>query len=521
MPLKAIAESVTAYGREAIELKMNGIERDFPMPDSLTKGGNMRPIVIGGDTDSIFIVFPNCDTPALAIDISKRAADWINETYFRRPMKTVFEKCYYPALYIAQKRYFGVYWDQPDKPVQVPNPGKEGETWAKLDTKGAENVRRDNCLIVSESAGMVPRFLLEKRDPAAALIYMAGLVEDLRTGQVDKSRLIISKSLSKPPQDYPIKAAHVQLAERLQRESPATAPRVGERVPYILKPLPPRKDAKISQCAATPREMLEQNLPINVDYYLQMLRKPFERSIEWVVPGAGRKIFDGIPLAKRSTAMTLDQSFGRAPVSARSLAPQGPPGQKNESRTGSEHPPSNRTLEWARSLSRVSAADLDKRVDEYLLQRRKGHKPQRVLNSNSGGNSALFKAGLVRLVDQCVACSARVPDKQPRASNADPCPTCGPQRACDCEDRVGPPALCQRCHSTRFAELRKEAELKCKEASTRNDARWEVCRKCVGSIEDAEPCSFSECENHFARAQSRVDLANSKRELKRFNYRIV
>jgi DNA polymerase elongation subunit (family B) len=47
LPNKAIAESVTAFGRVAIELKRNAIERDFPLPDSMTQGGKLRPIVIG------------------------------------------------------------------------------------------------------------------------------------------------------------------------------------------------------------------------------------------------------------------------------------------------------------------------------------------------------------------------------------------------------------------------------------------------------------------------------------------
>jgi DNA polymerase elongation subunit (family B) len=46
-PLKAIAASITAFGRVAIETKRTAIEREFPMDDTVTQNGRMRPIVIG------------------------------------------------------------------------------------------------------------------------------------------------------------------------------------------------------------------------------------------------------------------------------------------------------------------------------------------------------------------------------------------------------------------------------------------------------------------------------------------
>jgi len=56
------------------------------MDNSLTANGRLRPIVIGGDTDSIFIIFPNCSTPALAMEWAQKAAEWINAKFFQKPM---------------------------------------------------------------------------------------------------------------------------------------------------------------------------------------------------------------------------------------------------------------------------------------------------------------------------------------------------------------------------------------------------------------------------------------------------
>ena len=42
---------------------------------------------------------------------------------------------YYPYLLINKKRYAGLLWTNPDN-------------WDKMDSKGIETVRRDNCLLV-------------------------------------------------------------------------------------------------------------------------------------------------------------------------------------------------------------------------------------------------------------------------------------------------------------------------------------------------------------------------------------
>lgn len=44
---------------------------------------------------------------------------------------------YFPYLLIAKKRYAGVYYTRPDK-------------YDKIDKKGIEAVRRDNCLLIRE-----------------------------------------------------------------------------------------------------------------------------------------------------------------------------------------------------------------------------------------------------------------------------------------------------------------------------------------------------------------------------------
>ena len=66
--------------------------------------------------------------------IAMRAAAEVS-AIFPKPIKLEFEKVYFPYLLMNKKRYAGLLWTTPDK-------------YDKLDAKGLETVRRDNCLLV-------------------------------------------------------------------------------------------------------------------------------------------------------------------------------------------------------------------------------------------------------------------------------------------------------------------------------------------------------------------------------------
>lgn len=69
-----------------------------------------------------------------AMKLGKEAADFVTQ-YFTQPIKLEFEKVYCPYLLMNKKRYAGLLWTKPDK-------------FDKIDAKGIETVRRDNCGIV-------------------------------------------------------------------------------------------------------------------------------------------------------------------------------------------------------------------------------------------------------------------------------------------------------------------------------------------------------------------------------------
>ena len=117
-----------------------------------------------------------------------------------------------------------------------------------MDCKGIETVRRDNCQLVAKLMNEVLKKILIDRDPTGAMELAKRSISDLFCNRVDISQLIITKELSK--QEYANKQAHVELAEKMRKRDAGSAPKLGDRVPYIIvtaaKGTPAYKKAEVS-----------------------------------------------------------------------------------------------------------------------------------------------------------------------------------------------------------------------------------------------------------------------------------
>jgi DNA polymerase delta subunit 1 len=100
-----------------------------------------------------------------AMKLGKEAADFVTQ-YFTQPIKLEFEKVYCPYLLMNKKRYAGLLWTKPDK-------------FDKIDAKGIETVRRDNCGIVQQTVQTCLNLMLIDRDAGKALDYCKGVISDL------------------------------------------------------------------------------------------------------------------------------------------------------------------------------------------------------------------------------------------------------------------------------------------------------------------------------------------------------
>ncbi|KAG8846662.1 DNA-directed DNA polymerase delta [Serendipita sp. 411] len=289
LPCLEISSSVTAYGRQMIERTKTVVESHF----SLANGRKWDAKVIYGDTDSVMVEF-GCDDLETAMELGREAASFVTETEFVKPINLEFEKVYFPYLLINKKRYAGLYWTKPEK-------------YDKMDAKGIETVRRDNCRLVSTVIETCLQKLLIDKDVDAAeklvhilqflstlvdvkFSYVKRMISDLLQNKIDMSQLVITKALSK--ENYDGKQAHDELAKRMRARDAGSAPALGDRVPYVI--IKGAKSAAAYEKAEDPIYVLENNLPIDTRYYLDnQLSKPLERIFEPILGDKVSKLLNG------------------------------------------------------------------------------------------------------------------------------------------------------------------------------------------------------------------------------------
>lgn len=290
LPCLKISSSVTSIGRTMIEKTRDLVLQKY----NKTNNYKYNSEVIYGDTDSVMIKFGK-HTLHEAMILGAESAAYVTE-YYKKPIKIEFEKVYYPFLLIKKKKYAGVIWTKEDK-------------YDKIDTKGIEVVRRDNCELVRIMLENVIKKLLVDRDVTEAVNYCKGVISDLLQNKIDFSLLIISKSLSKKTDTgveekdnksnfektnknttYQGKQAHVELAEKMKKRDMGTAPNIGDRVAYVI--IRTEKGAKNYEKSEDPVYALEHDLPLDINYYLEkQIKKPLLRIFKSILKNAETELF--------------------------------------------------------------------------------------------------------------------------------------------------------------------------------------------------------------------------------------
>lgn len=188
---KPVAEAATAWGRHIIleTIKIAGME---------------GVDVIYGDTDSIFIKYDPEKIEALASKICEKLGLEI------KPDK-IYQRVFFTE---AKKRYAGLLPD------------------GKLDIVGLEVIRGDWAPIAKKVQEKVLEIILKEQSPQKAAQHVKKVIEELRSGRFSQRDLIIWKTLTKPPEEYAVKAAHVEAAKALMEKGWRLT--VGDKVGYVV-----------------------------------------------------------------------------------------------------------------------------------------------------------------------------------------------------------------------------------------------------------------------------------------------
>lgn len=247
-----IANTITALGRDTISKTKELIEANFPVK------------VIYADTDSVFIkIKTNVNSLEEAEDLGRKISKLVTSNLPGLELK--FEKIFKSFLIETKKRYAGWAFE------------KERDKWVdRIEMKGIETVRRDWCLLVSQTMLDVLNIILKEKDIKKASKHVREVISDLARGKISLEKLTVVKGITKSLESYDGVQPHIELAKKLaQRDK--TKSLVGERLEYVIV----KGNQMLSKRAEDPEFVKEKHLEIDPEYYVHnQLLPPLERIFE-------------------------------------------------------------------------------------------------------------------------------------------------------------------------------------------------------------------------------------------------
>jgi len=188
--MKPVAEAATAWGRHMI---LNAIK--------MAEKAGLK--VVYGDTDSIFLKHEPEKIEKLSKEIEEKLGLEI------KPDK-VYVRIFFTE---AKKRYAGLLPD------------------GQLDIVGLEVIRGDWAVVAKKVQGKVLEIILREQSPKKAAQFVQQFIYELRQRRVPYRDLIIWKTLTKPVEEYEVKASHVEAAKMLMKKGWKLA--VGDKIGYV------------------------------------------------------------------------------------------------------------------------------------------------------------------------------------------------------------------------------------------------------------------------------------------------
>jgi len=281
LPCVPIAATTTMKGRSMIEETKNYVEANF-------EGAKVRY----GDTDSVMVEFDvGGRTGQEAIEYSwqlgEQAAAQCTKL-FKSPNNLELEKVYCPYFLYSKKRYAAKLWTR----------HKDGKmAMDYIDVKGLQVVRRDNTPFVRETCKELLDVIMESKNTDGAKEVARKRARELLEGAVSNEKLILSQKLadSYKSENLP----HVSVVKKMREREPGSEPQSGDRVPFVLIKTG-IKNAKQYQMAEDPKWVLQNNVPLDYEYYFtNKFMNPVSDLLEPLV--AKDELFEGL-LEKKKRA---------------------------------------------------------------------------------------------------------------------------------------------------------------------------------------------------------------------------
>ncbi|KAI9631484.1 hypothetical protein KEM48_014308 [Puccinia striiformis f. sp. tritici PST-130] len=257
LPCLPISMSVTAFGRQMIQITKTEVELKY----TKANGYDDNAQVIYGDTDSVMVKF-GCSDLATSMKLGKLFSFFHPHQCFWADLNTN-ETGAEAADFVSanKKRYAGLHWTKLEK-------------HDKMDAKGIETVRRDNCPLVQAVIETCLKKMLIDRDVKGAEAY--------------------TKQLSPRPWLRRLRrqTSSRRASQRMKKRDAGSAPALGDRVAYVI--IKGTKDARAYEKSEDPLYVLENNIPIDTKYYLDnQLSKPLMRIFEPILGEKSSSLLSG------------------------------------------------------------------------------------------------------------------------------------------------------------------------------------------------------------------------------------
>jgi DNA polymerase I len=188
---KPVAEAATAWGRHTI---MHSVK--------LAESLGLR--VIYGDTDSLFITYD-------ADKIDRLTKLVMSELSLEIEFGKLYKRVFFTE---AKKRYAGLLND------------------GKVEVIGLEVARGDWAEVARRVQEHVLEIILKEQSTEKAVAYVKEVIKQLREKKIPFRDLVIWKTLTKPAEEYAVKAAHVEAARMLEKQGWHLS--VGDKVGYVV-----------------------------------------------------------------------------------------------------------------------------------------------------------------------------------------------------------------------------------------------------------------------------------------------
>jgi DNA polymerase alpha subunit A len=274
-----IAALVTSKGRETLQRSVDIAENTVGLE------------VIYGDTDSIMIntrLKDEKDLKKVKV-LGELVKKEVNRQY--RTLELEIDGIFRTMLLLKKKKYAAKTVEElPDGSIKY---GQE--------LKGLDLVRRDWCIQSKDTGRFVTEQILSGEDSEKVLenihLHLQELAKKMRAGELPLEKYVITKGLSKHPNDYPDgnTLPHVYVAKMMLKDNRLV--NTGDHIPYIITaPLekeveeaatgeqqPHVKAASVTERARHPDDMARSNgsLKPDIEWYLtQQILPPISRLCE-------------------------------------------------------------------------------------------------------------------------------------------------------------------------------------------------------------------------------------------------